>query len=86
MFYNLLLFQNFFNVCTYICTHSAVCVCIFFFFFAILGPHLQHMEVPGYGTNWSCSCQPTPQPQQHQIQTMSAMYTTAYGNAGSLTH
>ena len=33
MFYNLLLFQNFFNVCTYICTHSAVCVCIFFFFF-----------------------------------------------------
>ena len=28
----------------------------------------------------------TPQPQQHGIQATSATYTTAHGNAGSLTH
>ena len=33
-----------------------------------------------------CSCWPTPQPQQHQTQATSATYTTAHGNAGSLTH
>ena len=32
------------------------------------------------------SCQPTPQPQQRQIWAMSATYTTAQGNAGSLAH
>ena len=30
--------------------------------------------------------QPTPQPQQCRIQAMSATYTTAHSNAGSLTH
>ena len=30
--------------------------------------------------------QPTPQPQQHQIPAASVTYTTAHGNAGSLTH
>jgi len=34
----------------------------------------------------SCSRQPTPQPQQHGIRTASATYTTAHGNARSLTH
>ena len=29
---------------------------------------------------------PRPQPQQHQIRAMSATYTTAHDNAGSLTH
>ena len=29
---------------------------------------------------------PIPQPQQHQIRAISATYTTAHGNAGSLTH
>ena len=29
---------------------------------------------------------PTPQPQQHRIQVVSATYTTAHSNAGSLTH
>ena len=33
----------------------------------------------------SCSRWPTPQPQQHQIQALSATYTTAHGNTGSLT-
>ena len=33
----------------------------------------------------SRSCQPTPKPQQWQIQATSATFTTAHGNAGSLT-
>ena len=41
---------------------------------------------PGYGSNQSYSCQPTPQPQPHQIWAASATYTTAHGNARSLTH
>ena len=40
---------------------------------------------PGLGCNQNC-CWPTPQPQQHRIQAESATYTTARGNAGSLTH
>ena len=46
-----------------------------------------------YGSSWarglsnhSCSCWPMPQPQQCQIPGMSATYTTAHGNARSLTH
>ena len=34
----------------------------------------------------SYSCRPTPQPQQRGIQAKSVTYTTAHGNAGSLTH
>ena len=33
-----------------------------------------------------CSCQPTPQPQQCGIRATSATYTTAHGNARSITH
>ena len=40
----------------------------------------------GQESNRSCSRQPTPQPQQHQIRATSAIYTTAHGNARSLTH
>ena len=36
-------------------------------------------------SNLSCSRQPTPQPQQCQIRAASVTYTTAHGNAGSLT-
>ena len=47
-------------------------------------------EPKAYGgsseSNQSCSCWPTPQPQQHGIQATSVTYTTAHGNAGSLTH
>ena len=32
------------------------------------------------------SCRPMPQPQQRQIRAESVIYTTAHGNAGSLTH
>ena len=43
-------------------------------------------RVPGQGSNQSCSCRPAPQPQQRCIRALSATYTTAHGNAGSLTH
>ena len=38
------------------------------------------------GSQASGPIEPTAQPQQCQIQAMSLTYTTAYGNAGSLTH
>ena len=37
------------------------------------------------GLTQRCSCWPKPQPKQHQIWGMPATYTTAYGNATSLT-
>ena len=46
----------------------------------------------GYGgsqardSNRNCSCRPTPEPQQPGIRAVSSTYTTAHGNAGSLTH
>ena len=43
-------------------------------------------RVPGQGSSWSYSCQSTPQPQQHQIRATSVTYSTAPGDAGSLTH
>ena len=55
-------------------------------FFVFLGPHLWHMEVPRLVSSWSCSRQPRPQPWQHRIRAASVTYTTAHGNAGSLTH
>jgi len=57
-----------------------------FFSFCFLGLHLWHMEVPRLGSNWSSSFQPTPQPQQCKIRAISATYTTAHSNVGSLTH
>ena len=50
----------------------------FFLFLFLLGPHLQHMEVPRLGVKL--------EPQHCQIQAASATYTTAHGNTGSLTH
>ena len=38
----------------------------------------------GSQSNQSCSRRPTPQPQQRRIRAVSATYTTAHGNAGSL--
>ena len=42
------------------------------------------MGIPGLGVR--NGCQPTPQPLQRRIRATSAIYTTAHGNAGSLTH
>ena len=58
----------------------------FFFFFLLFRGHHSIWRFPGQGLNWSCSCWPTPQPQQHRIWAASSTYTTAHGNAGSLTH
>ena len=59
-----------------------VSVSLFFFFFK--GPHhLRHMEVPRLGFK---SELPIPQPLQLRIRTASVTYTTAHGNAQSLTH
>ena len=41
---------------------------------------------PGEGSNQSYSCWPQPQPQQCTIRSASVSYTTAEGNARSLTH
>ena len=41
---------------------------------------------PGLGLNQSCGCQLMPQPPQCQIWVTSAIYTTAGGNTGSLSH
>ena len=57
-----------------------------FFFFTFQGCTCSIWRFPDQGLNRSCSCRPTPQPQQRQIQAVSATYTTAHGNAGSLTH
>ena len=58
----------------------------FFFFFAFLGPHPQHMEVPRLGVKSELQLLPTPQPQQRQICTRSLTYSTAHSNTGPLTH
>ena len=62
---------------------------IFFFFWSFClfrAAPKAHGGSQARGSNRSCSCRPTPEPQQCQIQAMSAVYTTAQGNAGSLTH
>ena len=43
-------------------------------------------KFPGSGLNQRCSCQPMSQPQQYQIWDLSATYTPAHSNSGSLTH
>ena len=53
-------------------------------FCLFLGPHPQHMEDPGKGSNRSCSRQPMLEPQQ--CQATSGTYTTAHAKVGSLTY
>ena len=56
---------------------------IFFFF---LGPHPQHMEVPKLGDESELQLPSYATATATRIQDTSATYTTAHGNAGSLTH
>ena len=70
---------------TFLRTLSSSCY-LFICLFVFLGLQPQHMEVPRLGANSSCSHWPIPQPQKHQTQAVSAAYTTAHGNTGSLTH
>ena len=58
----------------------------FFFSFFLKTAPVAYGSSQARGSNRSYSCRPTPQPQQHWIQAESKTYTTAYGNAGSLTH
>ena len=58
----------------------------FILFFCFSGPHPCHMEVPKLGVKSELQLQPTPQPQRCGIRAVSVTYTTALGNAGSLTH
>ena len=44
------------------------------------------VEVPRLGVELELQLLAYPQPQQHRIQAASATYTTAHGNAVSLTH
>ena len=58
-----------------------------FIYFCFLGPHWWHMEVPRLGVQLELQlCWPMPQPHQQGIRAMSATYTPAHGNPGSLTH
>ena len=60
---------------------------LFFVFFPFLGLLPQHMEVPRpRGWIGAITAGLCPQPQQLGIWAMSATYTTAHSNAGSLTH
>ena len=72
---------------------SFLLISFFFFFFVFcccccyfLGRSRGIWRFPGQGLNRSCSHRPTPEPQQCGIRAASATYTTAHGNAGSLTH
>ena len=58
---------------------------VLFCFLLLLGLHMRHMEVPRLRVELD-SCRPMPQPRQLGIQAVSVTYTTAHGNAGSLTH
>ena len=61
--------------------------------FFILFIYLFFMDAPAtYGSswamelNWNYRCRPMPQPLQSLIWVITVTYTTAWGNAGSLTH
>ena len=58
----------------------------FLFIFLFRAAPTAYGASPGKVSNRSRSCQPTPQPQQRQIWAESTTYTTAHGNARSLTH
>ena len=62
----------------------------FFFFFVFLlfiwAAPTAYGGSQDRGSNRSCSHRPMPETQQCGIRAVSATYTTAHGNAGSLTH
>ena len=68
------------------CDHfSLELLVLFFFLFAFLGPYLHHMEVPSLGVQsdlqlWAYATA------TWDLSHVCMTYTTAHGNAGSLTH
>ena len=73
------IWKSFFFFVFFFC--CCCCCCCYF-----LGCSRGIWRFPGQWLNRSCSHRPTPEPQQRRIRAMSATYTTAQGNAGSLTH
>ena len=61
------------------------CFNVFIIFF-FLGPHLQHMEVPGQGIESELQLQAYATGTAMPDPSASATYTAACGSAGSLTH
>ena len=59
---------------------------IYLFIFVFLGVYPQHMEVPRLGVKSELQLPVYTGAQQRRIRAASATYTTARGNAGSLTH
>ena len=57
-----------------------------FLFFCFLGPYVQHMEVPRLGVKSELQLLAYATAIVTWDQAMSVTYTTAHGNAGSLTH
>ena len=55
-------------------------------FFLFRAPPGAYGRSQARGRIGAASCRPTPQPQQCQIRAASATYSTAHGNARSLTH
>ena len=68
--------------CLTLCVCVCVCVCVCFF----LGLHPRHMEIPRLGVESELQLRPTPQPQQRRIRSPPVTYTTAHGNARTLTY
>ena len=63
-----------------------IIIIIIFVFLPFLGPLLRHMEVPRLGVESELQLPAYTAPQQRRIRASSATYTTAHGNARSLTH
>ena len=61
-----------------------VFIYLFIVFYLFRAAPRRIWRFPGQGLNRNRSCWPIPQ--QHRIWASSASYTTAHGNAGSLTH
>ena len=61
-------------------------VYFFFFFFSFLGRHPWHMEVPRSGAEPELQPPASATATATRIRATSATYTTAHGNARSLTH
>ena len=59
---------------------------IFYFFFLFFFFFLFMAAPAAYGHSQARGCRPTRHPQQRRIRAASATYTTAHGNATSLTH
>jgi len=66
--------------------HFLILLIYFLSFCHFLGCSRGIWKFPGKGSNRSCSHRPMTEPQQWGIPATSATYTTAHGNAGSLTH